>query len=68
MGFVILPALVKKREMSLPLSAWRATASAEMGFFLVRVFIIAFGFGWSGFPEVRYPKSCLISSSFVTFK
>jgi hypothetical protein len=32
MGFVILPELVKKCEMGLPLSARRAMVSAEVGF------------------------------------
>jgi hypothetical protein len=40
MGFIILPELVKKRETSLPLFARRAMASAEMGFFLERVFFM----------------------------
>ena len=40
MGFIILPELVKKREMSLPLSAWRAMVSAGMVFFVERVFFI----------------------------
>jgi hypothetical protein len=35
-----LPELVKKRETSLPLSARRAMLSAEMGFFLERVFFM----------------------------
>jgi hypothetical protein len=40
MGFLILPELVKKRETGLPLSARREMDSAEMGFFLERVFFM----------------------------
>lgn len=39
-GFHHFAGVGKKRETSLPLSAMRATASAEIGFFLERVFFI----------------------------
>lgn len=51
MGFIILPLLVKKPETSLPLSAKRATVSAETGFFLGRVFFIEFLFFLGRFPQ-----------------
>jgi len=50
MGFLISPALVKKRETSLPLSAIRAILSAEAGFFLRPVFFIEFPLRRGCFP------------------
>jgi len=50
MGFLISPELVKKRETSLPLSAIRAMASAETGFFLSGVFFIEFPLRGGCFP------------------
>ena len=50
MGFIILPELVKKRETSSPLSAWRAMVSAETCLFLECVFFIEFLFFLGRFP------------------
>jgi hypothetical protein len=50
MGFLIPPELLKNRETSSALSAIRAMASAETGFFLTRVFFLESPFRSGGFP------------------
>ncbi len=51
MGFIARPEFVKNRETSLPLSAIRAIASADIGFFLRDVFFIELPFCGGCFPQ-----------------
>src|SRR5208283_2541347 len=51
MGAIMRPRLVKKRETSLPCSARRAIASADTGFFDLRMLLIKLSLLPGCFPE-----------------
>src|SRR5580698_6071468 len=67
MGFIILPWLVKKREIDLPFSVMRAMTSAGISFFLERVFFIESLFFLGCSPQ-RYEMIELAFRILVNFK